>query len=361
MPPRSKSKKKTENPPIFSHESIILNHGDIFATFLLLVFASSISQWECIENISRCSNYLLFLNNEANVTDPENENESLYREFFYKSAFDYVQAVFYVTVFIVIHCIYQEYFVDKIMKKLKNSSVQKKKSANDSFLMFLWHSVNTFSVFSMISQVGFQEVLDFSDYPQQKMFSYSSKFFFILQISHWLHTLPELYLSRATKDQYKLTLKTCLIYCTLFIFAYETHLSKLALLLTFLDSFPKSVFHLARLAKYYEINEISSILFQVWNIVGWLCPMTALILITKLLVLGDLDTSEVFRFTKQVAVVLAVLSQVYQLVLFTRSLEKSKIQDREAMKVLKDKQKEYKQKEIKQKKVVGKGKKAKNE
>lgn len=360
MPPRSRSKKKTENPPIFSQESIILNHGDIFATFLLLVFASSISKWKCIENISRISNYLLFLNNEANVTDPESEN-SLYREFFYKSAFDYVQAVFYVAVFIVIHCIYQEYFIDKVIKKLKNSTAQKKKSVNDSFLMFLWHSVNTFSVFSMISQVGFQNAFDFSDYPQQKLFSHSSKFFFILQISHWLHTLPELYLSRATKDQYKTTLKTCLIYCILFTFAYETHLTKLTLLLTFLDSFPKSVFHLARLAKYYEIDEISSFLFQVWNIIGWLCPMTALTLIIKLLVLGDLDTSQVFRFTKQIAVVLGVLLQVYQLVLFTRSLEKGKAQEREALKMLKNKQKEYKQKEVKPRKNVGKGKKAKHE
>ena len=196
MPTRIKNKKKNEtNPPVFSHDFIILNHGDIFATILLLVFASSISQNETIKPISKLSSSLLFLNNEVSED----------RDFFEKSSFDYIQAIFYVVVFIVIHCIYQEYFIDKVLKKLRNSNQNKKQSANESFLMFLWHFINSWSVLSIINSIGFGDIFNLSDYPHKQQFPYSVKFFFILQIAHWLHTLPELYLSKATKDQYKPT------------------------------------------------------------------------------------------------------------------------------------------------------------
>ena len=182
MPPRSRNKKnKEQNPPIFSHDFFIINHGDIFASILLLVFASSISQWKSLENVSKISNKLLFLNNEANVSDPENPGEFLYREYFTTSSFDYVQAVFYVVVYIVVHCIYQEYFIDKVIKKIRNLDSKKKQGANDSFLLFLWHSVNCFSLISVVGNIS-GKLLDFTDYPAGKLYPYSVKFFFILQL-----------------------------------------------------------------------------------------------------------------------------------------------------------------------------------
>jgi len=338
MPRKFGQKKKNDNPPILSHDFVIINHGDIFATLLLLVFAGSISQF----NISSLCNTLLFLNNEANTTNP--------REFFTKSSFDYVQSLFYVTVMIVVHCIYQEYFIDKVIKKLKNSTPQKRQSTNEAFLLFLWHAFNASWVASIMfskssSNSSFSEAFNFSGYPHDKLLPYSVKFFFILQLSHWLHTLPELYLSRATKHQYKPAFKSCFIYCTLFCISYELYLWKLTLVLTLFDSLPKSFFHLARLFKYYEAPEPAQFLFKIWTILGAVAPILSTAVLAQNFIINNSVTGEVFRFTREVAIVVGVLLQAYQLALYSQSFKKHKVQEREALKALREKQKQYKKKQ----------------
>ena len=131
---------------------------------------------------------------------------------------------------------------------------------------------------------------------------------------------------------------------------------KLALILTILDSLPKTIFYLARLLKYYEVTEMSETLFKLWSISGWACPVFGLSVIIKTLILNRnaLDTTKLsFKFTKELIVVVGVFCQVYQLVLFKRSLEKAKIQEREVMKALKEKQKQYKKKENNNNKNAG--------
>lgn len=61
-------RKKEKEPPILSHECFIQNHGDIFASFCLLVFAGSLSEWT-----PNLSNPLLYLNYAKNVTNDEGE------------------------------------------------------------------------------------------------------------------------------------------------------------------------------------------------------------------------------------------------------------------------------------------------
>merc|ERR1712151_1331294 len=117
---------------------------------------------------------------------------------------------------------------------------------------------------------------------------------------------------------------------------------KLALVLSLLDSAPKSVFYLARLAKYYEVDDVQVVLFKVWTAFGGLCPIIGLFAITKALIFTTgQDFSTALPFTRETAICVGAFSQIYALFSFSQSLKGARVQQREAARALKEKQRKY--------------------
>lgn len=59
------------------------------------------------------------------------------------------------------------------------------------------------------------------DYPHSDI-SYLTKFFFIVQISYWLHNVPELYFQKVRREEWSSRLTYSFIYLALFTTAYLT-------------------------------------------------------------------------------------------------------------------------------------------
>lgn len=306
-------RKKDKDPPIFTHDWFIVNHGDLFAGVLLLVFAGSMISWSPAIGFS---NMLLFLNYEKNITDES--GDILQREAFSTGFLDYLQAVFYVNGFIVVHCIYQEYLIDKVIKRLRNASNKLRQSTQDAFHGWLWHATNSFFAFRLVmeSPINWFQT---ADYPFNFQLPFNVKMFFICQFAYWLHNIPELYLSRAKKEQFIPVIKMSCLYLIALGIAYETYTWKLAILLTLFDSAGKSVFHLARLFKYYDYD-LKDHFFKIWNVLGILSSTTGLLCGIKFFLLNEWPNE--YGKLKLPGITLVAALELYSLYLFTNAYQR---------------------------------------
>jgi translocating chain-associated membrane protein 1 len=122
---------------------------------------------------------------------------------------------FYTIVWITVHCIIQEYIVDKIQRRLHMSRSRLARFSESAQLA-------PFSLYSLghagyiLYEMGLQK--DFSllwvGYPEaHRYFSLSYKLFFILQISFWIHQFPEFYFQKLRKEE----MRERTVYSTLFL------------------------------------------------------------------------------------------------------------------------------------------------
>lgn len=94
-------------------------------------------------------------------------------------------------------------------------------------------------------------------YPHAEM-TFLFKFFYIIQLSYWLHCYPELYFQKVKKEEipHRVQLATAnLIFITL---AYVTNFTRVGLCLIVLHYFSEAIFHAARLLDFADKNETGS-------------------------------------------------------------------------------------------------------
>jgi len=97
--------------------------------------------------------------------------------------------------------------------------------------------------------------------------SYLHKFFFIFQISYWLHAFPELYFQKVKRDELFARATQATLYLTFFSAAYFLDLTRIALALSFLHYWVEATFHVSRLLYFADKTpQIVRVLFRVWNI-----------------------------------------------------------------------------------------------
>ncbi|KAK2548460.1 Translocating chain-associated membrane protein 1-like 1 [Acropora cervicornis] len=123
MPTRRKSGK---NAPIFSHEFIITNHGDIVSCVCMLFMIGLMFQ-------ATSKVAAVFIAPQHNVTKSVNGTEEPLTKYT-NGPKDFCTIFFYSMAWIVVHAIIQEYVWDKISRKLKLSKTKNTKF-NDSGIL----------------------------------------------------------------------------------------------------------------------------------------------------------------------------------------------------------------------------------
>merc|ERR1711970_346869 len=264
--------KKTKNPPILSHEFVIQNHADIVACVAMVFVVGLMFQVS-----SPLASVFIALHH--NVSAPVEIQPGVFQDFtFYTAGIKDVSAVFfYLLISIVMHAIIQEYLLDKVNKKLHLSKIKHAKF-NESGQLLAFYIVSLFWGGDIILRENLLSVSALWDgYPHNNM-TFLFKFFFIIQISYWLHIFPELYFQKTKKEDMPPKIQYATLYLIFITAAYMFRFTRLSLVLLVVHYLAESVFHTCRILSYAERTNVSSKLFKLGDLLFVLARLSSVIL-----------------------------------------------------------------------------------
>uniref|UniRef100_A0A674NXL9 Translocating chain-associated membrane protein n=1 Tax=Takifugu rubripes TaxID=31033 RepID=A0A674NXL9_TAKRU len=242
-------RRRNKSYPFFSQEFLIQNHADI--VFSLVIFILIGLMFE-----STAKTAILFIQPQYNVTTLSPDGEATLYHYGWK---DCATVVFYFFIAIIFHAVVQEYLLDKVIRRLHLS-----KSKNTKF-----NESGQLCVFHLVSSVwSFYILITVSDFKKTKHKNcthlFQVKFFYLTQLAYWLHALPELYFQKVRKEEISRQLQYISLYLLHIAAAYLLNMSRLGLVLLFLQYVSELGFHIARL--FYFTDENHQKMFDMWAV-----------------------------------------------------------------------------------------------
>lgn len=279
------SRSKKSSPPILSHEFVITNHGDIISCIIMVIMIGFMFQIT-----SPISQLFIVPQYNDTITLPNHtEPQILYRS----GLRDLAAFFFYALVWVAVHCAIQEYFIDKISRRLHLSKTRQTK-ANESGQLFFFSFYSLCHVGHILHEMGLHKdfTLLWTGYPEaHRHITLSTKLFFIFQISYWIHQFPEFYFQKLKRDE----IRNRTIYSILFFgftaVAYFLNFNRLAMILLFLEYISVCVFHLSRLLYFTGKIKKASSAFKAWNVL-FIVIRFAIVLVSVLTLWYGLRASE---------------------------------------------------------------------
>ncbi|KAK8741515.1 hypothetical protein OTU49_002254 [Cherax quadricarinatus] len=178
-------RKSNKNPPIFSHEFVIQNHADIVSCVAMVFVLGLMFQ----ATAPLASVFIAVQHNASNMETSEAPMTYTY------GSRDTAAVFFYCLISIVMHAIIQEYVLDKVNRKLHLSKTKHSKF-NESGQLLIFTAVSAaWGINILVKDNLLIDITSlWADYPDgHAQMSFMLKFFFIIQMSYWLHCYPELY------------------------------------------------------------------------------------------------------------------------------------------------------------------------
>lgn len=237
-------KSSNKNLSYFSHEFIIQNHADIVSCVVMLFFIALMIQ----STSSLAANFVLL---QHNVTELTHDNQAT----LYKPGFrDLCTITFYTLIFVIFHAIVQEYFIDKVSKKLHLS---KSKLAifttSCQYSIFYFISVISGCYIIYIEKYFPYIYLLWVDYPAP--LSFSLKLYILFQISYCLHELPEIYFQKVKKDEQLFKIRKCLTETICITIPYYLNFNRLLLYLIVLHHISEFINNLVHAIQVIDKDE----------------------------------------------------------------------------------------------------------
>merc|ERR1712215_639684 len=264
--------KKTKNPPIFSHEFVIQNHADIVACVAMVFVVGLMFQVS-----SPLASIFIALHH--NVSVPTEIQPGVFQDVLhYTQGFKDISAVFfYLLISVVMHAIIQEYLLDKVNKKLHLSKIKHAKF-NESGQLLSFYLMSLCWAGDIIFRENLFNVASLWDgYPHTSM-TFLFKFFFIIQISYWLHIFPELYFQKTKKEDMAPKIQYATLYLIFITASYMFRFTRLSLVLLVVHYLAEVVFHPCRILAYAEKTSISSKLYKLGDLLFVLARLCSVFL-----------------------------------------------------------------------------------
>jgi len=257
-----KRRTNTKNPPILSHEFIIQNHADIVAC-VAMVFVVGLM----FQVTSPMASLFIALHHNTTLTPSDGAQPNLHEPVLYTSGIKDIPAIFfYLLIAIVMHQIVQEYLLDKVNRKLHLSKVKHTKF-NESGQLVCFYLVSLVwagDIMLKENMLGHIRGL-WENYPHTTM-PFMFKFFFIVQISYWLHVFPELYFQKIKREDMGARIEYASLYLGFIVSAYLFNYTRIALVLIVLQYVAEAVFHACRLLSYSDKQGVARPLYHVHEI-----------------------------------------------------------------------------------------------
>jgi len=265
-------KKKVKTPNFFTHEFVIQNHADIVACVAMVFVVGLMFQVS-----SPLASVFIVMHH--NVTAPVEIQPGVLQDLtFYTAGLKDIPAVFfYLLISVVMHAIIQEYLLDKVNKKLHLSKVKYGKF-NESGQLLAFYIVSLVWGGDLLLRENILNVASlWEGYPHNNM-TFLFKFFFIIQISYWLHIFPELYFQKVKREEMPAKIQYAILYLTFIVASYGFRFTRLSLVLLVIHYLAEAVFHLCRLLAYTEKTVVSDKLFKLGDLLFVLARLSSVIL-----------------------------------------------------------------------------------
>merc|ERR1739844_711386 len=188
---------------------------------------------------------------------------------------DVAATFFYLLIAIVMHQIIQEYMLDKVNRKMHLSKIKHAKF-NESGQLLAFYLVSLMWAGQILSN-NFSIKQIWEDYPHTNM-TFMFKFFYIVQISYWLHVYPELYFQKVKREDMAPKVQYATLYLIFIGAAYLFSYTKIALFLMGLHYASEAIFHAGRLLSYADKNEIARPLYRIHDILFLLARLGSITL-----------------------------------------------------------------------------------
>ncbi|KAM8847680.1 translocating chain-associated membrane protein 2 [Synchiropus picturatus] len=230
-------RRRNKSYPFFSQEFLIQNHADVVFTLVIFILIGLMFE-------ATAKTAILFIQPQYNVTTQSPEGELTLYHYGWK---DCATILFYFFIAIILHAVVQEYLLDKINRRL-HLSKSKNTKFNESGQLCVFHLVSSVWSFYVLITEGYllHPSSLWENYPHVHL-RFQVKFFYLTQIAYWLHALPELYFQKVRKEEISRQLQYICLYLLHVAAAYLLNLSRVGLVLLFLQYVSELGFHIARL------------------------------------------------------------------------------------------------------------------
>uniref|UniRef100_A0A671PJ57 Translocation associated membrane protein 2 n=1 Tax=Sinocyclocheilus anshuiensis TaxID=1608454 RepID=A0A671PJ57_9TELE len=247
-------RRRNKSYPFFSQEFLIQNHADI--VFSLVIFSLVGLMFETTAKTA-----VLFIQPQYNISTMSADGEVTLYHYGWK---DCATVLFYLCITIILHAVVQEYVLDKVNRRL-HLSKSKNTKFNESGQLCVFYLVSSLWSLYVIATEGF--ILHpsslWENYPHVHL-RFHVKFFYLTQLAYWFHTLPELYFQKVRKEEIPRQLQYVSLYLLHILAAYLLNLTRVGLVLLFLQYLSEMGFHLSRL--FYFIDENHHKMFEMWSV-----------------------------------------------------------------------------------------------
>uniref|UniRef100_A0A665X326 Translocating chain-associated membrane protein n=1 Tax=Echeneis naucrates TaxID=173247 RepID=A0A665X326_ECHNA len=247
-------RRRNKSYPFFSQEFLIQNHADIVFSFVIFILIGLMFE-------ATAKTAILFIQPQYNVTTLSPEGEVTLYHYGWK---DCATILFYFFIAIILHAVVQEYLLDKVNRRL-HLSKSKNTKFNESGQLCVFHLVSSVWSFYIVLTEGYllHPSSLWENYPHAHL-RFQVKFFYLTQLAYWLHALPELYFQKVRKEEISRQLQYICLYLLHVSAAYLLNLSRVGLVLLFLQYVSELGFHIARL--FYFTDENHQKMFDLWAV-----------------------------------------------------------------------------------------------
>ncbi|XP_060819189.1 translocating chain-associated membrane protein 1 [Bombus pascuorum] len=280
-------KSSNKNPPMFSHEFVIQNHGDIVSCMAIIILLGLLMQ---VTTPWTYTFIAIHHNITSDIEDPTMPMK-------YTTGWKDACAVFFsILIITVMHAVFQDYVFDKISKRLHLSKVKLAKF-NESSQLVLFYILSLIWGIDIIirEDLLLNITLLWKEYPMPM--SFSSKLFFICQLAYWLHCYPELYFQRVKKEDLssRVVQPTIAFFST--VAAYIFNFQQVGILLLVSHYIGDVMLHGARLVHFVgKKEEVTKMAFLVANSIYVFVRIVTLTIATLVFLYGLGQVESVFNF-----------------------------------------------------------------
>uniref|UniRef100_A0A3B3XE10 Translocating chain-associated membrane protein n=1 Tax=Poecilia mexicana TaxID=48701 RepID=A0A3B3XE10_9TELE len=245
-------RRRNKSYPFFSQEFLIQNHADIVFSLVIFILIGLMFEDVLISRTVSCVFLPSFVCLEGEVTT------------YHYGWKDCATILFYFFIAIILHAVVQEYLLDKVNRRL-HLSKSKNTKFNESGQLGVFHLVSSVWSFYILITEGYllHPSSLWENYPHSHL-RFQVKFFYLTQLAYWLHALPELYFQKVRKEEIPRQLQYICLYLLHISVAYLLNLSRVGLVLLFLQYVSELGFHIARLL--YFTDENHQKMFDLWAV-----------------------------------------------------------------------------------------------
>ncbi|XP_074656935.1 translocating chain-associated membrane protein 1-like isoform X2 [Tubulanus polymorphus] len=273
MPGLRRQGKSTKNPSFMSHEFIIQNHADAVSC-VMMVFVIGLM----FQATAPYASVFVAMQHQQNTT--MEDGASVMSNMYSYGWKDIFTTVFYFMLCIVVHAVLQEYVLDKLNRRMHLSKIKHSKFNESGQLMVFYLTSVIWGTSIIMSEDYISSISDlWHGYPEMHgKLPFMVKFFFIIQMSYWLHGFPELYFMKIKRDEMPPRIQYTTLYLIFITAAYLLNFNRLAICILVLHYAVEFIFHAARLLYFADKTEIANTGFMVWNVLFVLVRLVSITL-----------------------------------------------------------------------------------